>query len=62
MVKLFAGGFLVAAILFLGVFTFFYVKYSRIVDRRMAGPLFSNAAKIYARPKTVSVGEHDRRA
>ncbi len=57
MVKLFAGGFLVAAILLLGVFTFFYVKYSRIVDQRMSGPLFSNAAKIYARPKTVSVGE-----
>ena len=41
----------------MAVFTFFYVKYSRMVDRRMAGPVFSNAAKIYARPKLVSVGE-----
>jgi penicillin-binding protein 1B len=56
-VKIFASGFLVAAIIFLGIFAFFYVKYSRIVDQRMAGPLFSTAAKIYARPKTVSVGE-----
>ncbi len=56
-VKFFAGGFLLAAVIFLGVFTYFYVKYSRIVDQRMAGPLFNTAAKIYARPKTVSVGE-----
>ena len=57
-VKIFAIGFLVAAIAFLGVFAFFYVRYSRIVDQRMSGPLFSNAAKIYARPKTVSIGEN----
>ena len=41
----------------MAVFAYFYVKYSRVVDRRMAGPIFSNAARIYARPKTVSVGE-----
>jgi penicillin-binding protein 1B len=56
-VKLFASGFLIAAVIFMAVFAYFYVKYSRVVDRRMAGPVFSNAAKIYARPKTVSVGE-----
>ena len=56
-VKLFAIGFLAVAVLFLGVFTYLYVKYSHIVDQRMAGPIFSNAAKIFARPKTVSVGE-----
>ncbi len=39
------------------VFTYFYVKYGNIVDRRMAGPIFSNAARIYARPQTVTVGE-----
>jgi penicillin-binding protein 1B len=49
--------FLVAAIVFMGGFVYFYVKYSRIVDKRMAGPVFSNAAKLYARPKVVSVGE-----
>jgi len=57
LVKLFAAGFLFVAILFLGAFTYFYVKYERLVDRRMAGPIFSNAAKIYARPETVSVGD-----
>ena len=57
LVKLFAAGFLIAAVLFVGIFAYFYVKYERIVDRRMAGPIFSNAAKIYARPETVSIGE-----
>ncbi len=57
LVKLFAIGFLGASILFLAMFTYFYVKYERIVDRRMAGPIFSNAAKIYARPQTISVGD-----
>lgn len=57
LVKLFFVGFLVAGFLFLGVFTFFYSKYGAIVDRRMAGPIFSNAARIYARPQTITVGE-----
>ncbi len=56
-VKIAVSGFLVAGLIFMAVFAFFYVKYSRIVDRRMAGPIFSHAASIYARPKTVSVGE-----
>ena len=57
LVKIFVFGFVAAAVLFLGVFTYFYVKYERIVDRRMSGPIFSNAARIYARPQSVWVGE-----
>jgi penicillin-binding protein 1B len=57
LVKLFVAGFLIAGFVFVGVFTHFYVKYERIVDRRMAGPIFSSAARIYARPQTVTVGE-----
>ncbi len=56
LVKLFASGFLVLGILFMGIFAYWYIKYERIVDRRMAGQLFNNAAQIYARPLTVSVG------
>ena len=41
----------------MAVFSYFYVKYGNIVDRRMSGPIFSNAARIYARPQTVAVGE-----
>jgi penicillin-binding protein 1B len=55
-VKLLASAFLIAAVIFLAMFTYFYVKYQRVVDRRMAGPIFSNAAKIYARPQTIAVG------
>ncbi len=51
------AGFLVAGILFMAIFAFLYVKYEGIVDRRMAGPLFNNSAKIYARPRTIGVGQ-----
>jgi len=57
LVKLFAAAFLIAGIVFMSVFAYVYVKYERVVDRRMAGGIFSNAAKIYARPHTISVGE-----
>ncbi|MFZ0793250.1 MAG: transglycosylase domain-containing protein [Candidatus Korobacteraceae bacterium] len=57
LVKVFAAVFLIAGIVFLGIFAYVYVKYERVVDRRMAGGIFSNAAKIYARPHAISVGE-----
>ncbi len=50
------AGFLIAGILFMAGFAYFYVKYEGIVDRRMTGPLFNSAAKIYARPRTIEVG------
>ena len=56
-VKGLVAAFLIAGILLLAIFAIFYVKYERIVDKRMAGPVFNNAAKIYARPETVSVGQ-----
>jgi penicillin-binding protein 1B len=56
-VKMMIAGFLIAGILFMAGFAYFYVKYERIVDRRMAGPLFNNTAKIYARPRTIEVGD-----
>jgi penicillin-binding protein 1B len=40
-----------------GVFTFYYVKYDRIIDQRFKGQVFSNSAKIYAIPHAVRVGE-----
>ena len=54
LVKLFVTGFAVAGIVFMTMFVYYYVKYARIVERRMAGPIFSNAAKIYARPQRVA--------
>ncbi len=48
---------LLAAVAALGVFAYYYVKYERIVERRMRGPIFANAAKIYALPKLVRTGD-----
>jgi penicillin-binding protein 1B len=40
-----------------GVFSYYYVKYDRIIDARFKGQVFSNSAKIYAIPHAVRVGE-----
>jgi penicillin-binding protein 1B len=42
----------------IGVFAYYYLKYERIVERRMRGPIFANAAKIYATPRLVRTGDH----
>jgi penicillin-binding protein 1B len=39
------------------VFTYYYVKFDRIIDQRFKGPVFGNSAKIYAIPHAVHVGE-----
>jgi penicillin-binding protein 1B len=51
------GAFLVLAVIFAVAFSYYYVKYERIIARRFDGPVFANSAKIYARPVSVSVGE-----
>jgi penicillin-binding protein 1B len=45
------------SILVVGFFSYFYVKYDRIIEKRFKGPVFSTSALIYAEPKTVKVGE-----
>jgi penicillin-binding protein 1B len=40
-----------------GVFSYYYVKYDRIIEARFKGQVFSNSAKIYAIPQSVRVGE-----
>ena len=39
------------------VFTFFYIKYARIVDERLKQPIFANTAQIYAAPREVRPGQ-----
>ena len=51
------ASFAVLAIVFVVFFSYFYVKYDRIIEKRFKGPVFANAAKIYAAPDVVSVGE-----
>lgn len=49
--------FLVFTLAGLAFFSYYYVKYDRIVEARIRGPIFSTSAKIYARPPVVSVGD-----
>jgi len=45
------------AIAIISVFSYFYVKYDRVIEKRFSSPVFSNSARIYAIPKTIRPGE-----
>ena len=49
--------FLTLSVSAIGIFSYYYVKYDRIIDERFKGPVFSNSATIYAIPKVVKLGE-----
>src|SRR5579864_4049043 len=49
--------FLILVVGFSGFFSYFYIKYDRIIERRFRTPVFSNSAKIYALPRTVRDGQ-----
>jgi len=49
--------FAAAALLFLSVFTYYYIKYQHVVDDRLKQPIFANTAKIYAAPREVRPGQ-----
>jgi len=57
--RAFAAAVLICVVLGAIVFGYFYLKYQRIVDARLAaGPIFANVAQIYAAPREVRVGQH----
>lgn len=45
--------FLVAA----GIFTFYYIKYSRMIDARLSGHIFQNTTQIFSAPEQISDGQ-----
>jgi penicillin-binding protein 1B len=49
--------FIVLSVCICGFFSYFYIKYGRIIDQRFKGPVFSSSASIYAIPRAVRVGE-----
>ena len=51
------AGFLILAVSATILFSYFYIKYDRIIEKRFRSPVFANSAKIYALPKTVRDGE-----
>src|SRR5262249_34146542 len=48
--------FLSISLLVVGFFSYWYVKYDRIIEQRFRDPVFTNSAKIYAGPHVVRVG------
>ena len=51
------AAFALIAVVFVIGFSYMYVKYDRIIDKRFKGPVFANSAKIYAAPQVVSIGQ-----
>lgn len=49
--------FLVAGGLFALVFGYYYVRYEKVVDARLNGPIFARTAQIYAAPRQVRPGQ-----
>jgi penicillin-binding protein 1B len=50
-------GFLGCTILSCGTFTYFYWRYSHVIDRKLREGPFANTAKIFAAPESVAVGD-----
>jgi penicillin-binding protein 1B len=49
--------FLILAVTFTVGFSYFYIKYDRIIEKRFRTPVFASSAKIYALPHTIRDGE-----
>ena len=49
--------FVLLGVIIAGWFSYFYIKYDRMIAQRFQGPVFSNSAKIYAVPRAVRVGQ-----
>jgi penicillin-binding protein 1B len=40
-----------------GIFTYFYVKYSRMIDARLSGPILQNTTQIFSAPEHISAAQ-----
>ncbi len=50
-------GFALVVVLALGLFTYYYSKYSRLIDEKLRVGPFANTAKLFAAPESVAVGD-----
>ncbi|HEY6967772.1 MAG TPA: PBP1A family penicillin-binding protein, partial [Candidatus Angelobacter sp.] len=57
LVRAIVAAFLIVCLAGFGVFSYYYIKYQKIVDKRMSGQIFANTAKIYAQPRSLRVGQ-----
>ena len=53
---------LLAVVAAASVFTFYYVRFSRLIDDRLAGPVFPNVSQVYAAPGKLILGGEGNRA
>lgn len=44
-------------LVFLGVFTFYYVRYSHLIDRKLRAGPFQSTSMVFAAPRVVEVGD-----
>jgi penicillin-binding protein 1B len=51
------GGAALVLICFTGLFIYYYVRFSRLIDARLSGDIFNNASLVFSAPTPVSVGE-----
>jgi penicillin-binding protein 1B len=40
-----------------GLFVYYYVRFSRLIDARLSGEIFNNASLVFAAPTLISVGQ-----
>jgi penicillin-binding protein 1B len=40
-----------------GIFTYYYTKYSRMIDARLSGPILQNTTQIFSAPEHISVDQ-----
>jgi len=40
-----------------GIFTYYYLKYSRMITAKLSGPLLQNTTQIFSSPEHISVGQ-----
>lgn len=55
--KIAVGISLALAVVLMASFTFYYVKYSRLIDRKLRGGPFQSTSMVFAAPRVVSVGD-----
>ena len=50
----------VAFVLFctsVGIFSYYYIKFGRMIDARLSGQIFQNTSRVYAAPERIFTGE-----
>ncbi|MGC2698110.1 MAG: PBP1A family penicillin-binding protein [Candidatus Angelobacter sp.] len=51
------AAFLIVSIVLFGIFSYYYIKYEKIIALKMGGQIFANTAKIYAQPRDIRIGQ-----